>query len=648
MKYLRIYQSLGVDVELKEGSIQATGVCPFCGRPKFSINVRNGTGHCWACPRLNVIQGKEGFNLISFIRLLWKDAYKDGRGLSLVSNEKNIPISELIKWGFRYTKTGKIVLPGYDIAGRIIQIYRWEPIKGKNRTIATETLPSALVYLPKEIRYNPIYLCEGIWDAIVLRSHIKYGTCIAVPGAMIFNEEWKKLFDKKDVYICYDNDIAGKDGSRKVAKILYGVANRVLILNWSDKLPEGYDIRDYISEGFDNDKFHRLFRKATPTIERQPITFDKLIEYWKDAIFWTDNLTRVLAILLATCVNTFIKGDQIWLRLIGSPSSGKTTLCEALGMLKEYVTVVSTMTGFYSGWLGKDQSLVNKLRGKILITKDADTLIQSPNLKQILSEARDIYDGYGRAIYRNSVDREYKEVTITWILAGTSLVATFGDRELGERFLNVTTYRILPEEVEAKLAYKKIEQTIKQITEENGEKPEAINKAMVLTAGYLKDLIESVNTRKPSFKLSDEDQIRIYHLASFVARLRARPSKLQSEFVERELVTRLCSQFTKLLYCLTIVFKTESPNEECWKCLEKVAIDTSDGISLQVVKFLFDNGESSTTDIMREIPACKRTLLDYLACIDVLKKDRKKTIMWNLTDSFRELYEIVKDYSDLL
>jgi len=640
MDYLKIYQSLGVSIEApKGGSIQAVGTCPFCGRHKFSINIRDGRGHCWACPVLLKIQNKEGFNLVSFIRLLWEQAFNDGKGLSIISSEKNIPITELIRWGFRYSKTGKIILPGYDIAGRIIQLYVWQTIKGKNRMIGTESLPAALMYLPKESKVNPLYICEGIWDAIVLRSHLDKGTTLAIPGASIFKDEWLPFFSNREVFICLDNDLAGRQGSQKLLSKLYPVCRNVRVLVWPGKFPEGYDIRDYLSDNtFDHTKFIKLFSKQIPSLIRRTSSFQSVINQWKEAISWSETLSDVLAILLAVCVSTFIKGDQIWLRLIGAPSSGKTTFCEALGLLKEYVTIISTMTGFYSGWLGNDSSLVQKLTNKILITKDADTLLQSPNLRQILSEARDIYDGYGRAVYRNTVDREYSSIRITWILAGTSLIATLGDRELGERFLNVTTYRMLPEVIEAQLAYKKIEQVIDQVNRQDQERPESLQKAMMLTAGYLKDLIEA--SERPEYKLKTEDQIHIYHLAALIARLRARPSKVQNEFIEREIATRLCSQLTKLLYCLMIVFKVKEPDESCWRCLKKVAIDTSDGTSLQLIEFLYNKDEATYSEIVQEVISCKRSLLDYLTSIGVLKREKKKAFVWKLNEDFRELYEM--------
>jgi len=642
-EYLKAYESLGVLLKRQGKTIQATGECPFCGREKFSINIKTGQGHCWACPRLLKLCNKEGFNLLSFIRLLWRDSYSDGRGLSIISKAKNLPIEELIRWGFRFSKTGKIIVPGYDCTGRIIQLFRWEVITGKGRMIATPNLPLGFTYIPSERNKNPIYLCEGLWDAIVSRMNIDKGQVVSIPGANVFKEEWAPFFKGKDVKICYDNDIAGKSGTEKLIEKLSSYANSIYYILWPKGIPDKYDIRDYFT---DNPKgFHKLqkmFVPANPKISLSNQSFEELISFWEKAMSWNDTLTKVLAILLATCINTFVKGEQIWLRLIGAPASGKTTFCEALGLLKEYVTIVSTMTGFYSGWIGEDQSLIGKLKGKILITKDADTLIQSPNLKQILGEARDIYDGYGRAIYRNAVDREYSEVRITWILAGTSLIATFGDRELGERFINVTTYRVLPDNVEAQLAYKKIAQTLKHISQEGTEKPRDLQRAMIATASYLKMLIKKLEMDNDiSFNLSEEEQIRIYHLASFTARLRARPSKLQTEFIEREICTRLCSQFTKLLYCLTRVFQITHPDEKCWNCLLKVAIDTSDGISYQLVSLLYKQREMTTSQITSEIPGCKRILLDYLCSIGILNKKRKKQLFWSLTDDFRELYELV-------
>jgi hypothetical protein len=70
------------------------------------------------------------------------------------------------------------------------------------------------------------------------------------------------------------------------------------------------------------------------------------------------------------------------------------------------------------------------------VCKDGDTLLQSPNLSQILSEARDIYDTVSRTSYRNKASKDYSGIRMTWILAGTRSLRAIDASELGERFLD--------------------------------------------------------------------------------------------------------------------------------------------------------------------------------------------------------------------
>jgi hypothetical protein len=115
-------------------------------------------------------------------------------------------------------------------------------------------------------------------------------------------------------------------------------------------------------------------------------SWKELVEAWQNAMEWTDGLETSLAVMLACSASTTTLGDQLWVKIIGPASCGKTTLCEALSLAAEHVKSVSTFRGFHSGYGdGKeDHSLLGKLSNMTLLTKDGDTLIQSPNLGQIV------------------------------------------------------------------------------------------------------------------------------------------------------------------------------------------------------------------------------------------------------------------------
>ena len=128
-------------------------------------------------------------------------------------------------------------------------------------------------------------------------------------------------------------------------------------------------------------------RKHDP-IEWEPLDCENIyevIEDFKKVLVMSDDMQRALIIMTAVVLSTTIDGDQIWIRLIGPPSSGKSTLAESFAMAREYVFSLSQMTGFHSGFdrPGKkgeenDSSLIPLIMEKTMIIKDADTLLHKP------------------------------------------------------------------------------------------------------------------------------------------------------------------------------------------------------------------------------------------------------------------------------
>jgi len=170
-------------------------------------------------------------------------------------------------------------------------------------------------------------------------------------------------------------------------------------------------------------------------------SWKELVCAWRKAMRWTDGLDRCLGVVLAAIVSTPLPGTQLWVKVVSPASTGKSELAEAAAVSKKYIMAKSTIRGFHSGYQtdkdGKeDNSLISKLSGKTLVTKDGDTLLRSPNLEQILSEARDLFDCVSRTHYRNKQSKDYTGIRMTWILFGTSSLRMIDSSELGERFLD--------------------------------------------------------------------------------------------------------------------------------------------------------------------------------------------------------------------
>jgi len=474
---------------------------------------------------------------------------------------------------------------------------------------------------------------------------------VAFPGANVFSDEWSNIGESRKLVLFYDNDHArkengstimgaGRAGCKKTVEKLWKAdspPNEIHYLQWKEpegfdaSLPNGYDVRDILTKKEHTSVFQRkdtlklLQSKIKPIpqewikgrttaaakagkVEILPLACNEwtiLRESWRKAMKWPDpgeGLDYALTVMLASVISTESAGDQLWVKIIGPAACGKSTLCEALAIAKKYTSSKSTITGFHSGFKTDskgqvDNSIVSGLFNKTLITKDGDTLLQAPNINQILSEARDIYDRVSRAQYRNGVSREYDQINMTWILCGTSSLRTLDSSELGERFLSCIIMDGIDDDFEYQIAMRAAQQAKIDIGTQAGPKTENPAKMMArqLTGGYVEYLRENSIELLSSINLPDEYLDRCVRYAKFVAILRARPSLKQNESVEREFSTRLTTQIVRLATAVAAIYNYKEVNEEVMHIVKKVAIDTSKGSTLGIVKYLFEHGEKGAS-----------------------------------------------------
>lgn len=389
-----------------------------------------------------------------------------------------------------------------------------------------------------------------------------------------------------------------------------------------------------------------------------------LIRAWKKALKWTTGLDHALTVMLASVASTKAMGDQLWVKIIGPAACGKSTLCEALAVNRDYVIAKSTIRGFHSGYRlddgkgnGADVSLVNQAKGKTLVTKDGDTLLQSPNLAQILSEARDLYDSVSRTHYRNAISRDYEGVRMTWILAGTSSLRSIDSSELGERFLDCVIMESIDADLEEEILWRVANRTNRNLALESNGKPETqyepeLAEAMALTGGYVDYLRKNAQVGLGKVKAAESALRQIMCMGLFVAYLRARPSVHQEETAEREFGTRLVSQLTRLAKCLAFVLNRSTIDGGILYRVRRVALDTARGRTLDIVTALYkehpEGLQSKTISVLTNqgITECRK-FLRFLKKIEVVEAYRTEENgiiggeKWKLTERFRRLYEMV-------
>jgi hypothetical protein len=573
-----------------------------------------------------------------------------------------------------------------------------------------------------------IVYCEGPWDGMALEevmmrckrgehgleptnreedSLLKTIAVCAVPAAGTFQDSWTTLADDKDASIFFDSDhpkedgkeggLAGWKGTQRTARILTekGRPRSVFYLHWGPEgydpsLPSGYDVRDALKEGEDlrqrANLLHALMGRVLPIPAEWSAkgvagggagessltpevceSWDALIEDWKQAMVWSEGLDRVFSIMMSSCLSvSAIPDEQLWVRVISPASSGKTTLCEALAVAKDWVYSVSTFRGFHSGYKtdreGKeDHSLLPKIIGKTLVTKDGDAVLTIPNLSQLMGEGRDIYDGVARVDYRHGVRKESDYIPMTWLICGTESLRNMDTSELGERFIDTRIMTGIDEKLERFTALQAADNVFTSMRLKSNCQPESrhrpeVVKAKRRTAGYVDYLRRNAHALLNSVQMGAGEREQVVDCATFIAYLRARPSGRQGEIHAREVCIRLAKQLMRLAVCLACVMGKDHVDDEVMRRVRWTALDTVQGKTLKLVRNIWEGereGGLTYPEVCQRTPGIGmksevRKLMNFLLGIRAIHARRgeeeygvRGEVKYELTPTLKRVYEVV-------
>lgn len=521
------------------------------------------------------------------------------------------------------------------------------------------------------------------------QSYAAGSLIFATPGANVFFPPWAELFDQKSACFYFDNDHPKINPKTKAAvepAAIAGVKRAVAILSTAERGPTevravrwggdgrwhdekrkgGYDVRDALSDA-GNTVQQRVTALAALMALTSPVPSDwvpngsgnspngraelELVpcEKWADVVNalrqyldWSEGLDRALSIMLACVASTESAGDQLWVKVIGPPSSGKTSLVEGLAANRRYVLSKSKIQGFHSGYNiggGENISFIRQLNNKTFVVKDGDTLLSNPNLDTILGEARDLYDRVTSSDYKNGMGADYRNLNITWILCGTETLRELDSSELGERFIDcVMMDRVAPEQ-ERKTALRTAHRAFQDLaiksdgTSYTTENPKAVRFKQVC-GGYVQYLRENAQALVSQVEPDDDAIDRFVALGEFVSYTRARPSRNpNSESVTKELCYRLGSQFTRLAGFLAVVLNRRSLGDpEVLRRTTQTALDTGRGRTLKLMEVVYKAGEEGMT-IPELAVKCNQTehkvreLVTFLCDLKATEKVRKKQVL---------------------
>lgn len=543
-------------------------------------------------------------------------------------------------------------------------------------------------------------------------SLLSNANVIAIPGCESFFDHWTPLFADKNVRFMLDNDhdrkhpVTGKvipaaayNATRKHVGKLAACAKppqKMGFLQWSGEdgkafdpeQPSGYDLRDAFMSSGDTlgDRITALKEisglmapvpsewvieaprgstrrgneKGVGTVACKSYT--ELVAVCKKAMKWTDGLDYGFHVMLACVSTTMQLGDQLWVKFLSPASSGKSTLCELISTNKEYVHAVSVMKGFYSGYRdgaagGQDYSLISKIGGKTLVTKDGDTILQLPNKSEVLAQARDVFDTVSRTEFKNAASNVYEGLRMTWILCGTSALRALDNSELGARFLDCVIMDDIDDELEDEIVWRVAKRAKQQMSykadgEAKSHQSPEMTLAMQMTSGFIDHLRENAEQLFSELDMSDDYLHKCTRLGKFVAFMRARPSTKQDEKSEREFAARLVSQHVRLANALAVVAGVKVVDEAIMERTTRVAMNTARGVTLDMVKALYrmksDGIQLGTlAKIVGRTDDRTRRLLFFLKEIGVVEVYQHKKngappqTKWRLTEKLMILYHEV-------
>lgn len=383
-------------------------------------------------------------------------------------------------------------------------------------------------------------------------------------------------------------------------------------------------------------------------------SYSELVSAWRKAMKWSKGLDDALAVMLASSMSTQFIGEQLWFKVIGPPSCGKTSLMEGLATARKWYLSKDSIRGFHSGWKaedGKDVSIAEMVRGKTLGTKDGDTLLKAPNLKQILAEGRALYDRVSRTNYRNDVNREYLGHRMTWHLAGTSALREIDDSELGARFLDIVVMDKIEDDFEDEVGWRAANQEARNMLHLSDGKPESqhpeeLTLAMSLSGGYLDFLRTNALEIAKTIQISDKVLDRCNKFGKFTAFMRARQSLRNEDEACREFSARLVKQLTRLTISLAATLGKPTADDEVMARTHAVMMHTSRGSTLYMVQVLSRMPQGveirGLAALMHTSDERLRTQLKFLRKIGVVETDVNGK-RWRVTPRLTKLYNEVRN-----
>jgi 5S rRNA maturation endonuclease (ribonuclease M5) len=635
-------------IQIDEADNQIYGNCIFCKDEKhFFINTDS---HKWDCKKC----GKQG----GFLTFLKDVIETSNNTLNLLSKNRSIKVKTLDLFNIKINENNQYLIPIYSRENKIINIKIFD-IERKI-FINTSTCKLEIFNLQHYNNdYEVIYLCEGEWDTIVIQEMINELklkiSCLGLPGANSWKNEWLEFFRNKSVYLLLDNDEAGEKGRDKILNILFPVCKEIKFIIWNKK-PVGYDIRDLYKDSQLNCKSLHLNikirckyfvlngSKESKIIYGKKINYTKIYEVYNNWLHLKNN--DILDILFSVVLANRQQGDPVWLFLVAPPGFTKSELLMSFLNCNKIIAITSLTSASLVSGVGQgsnDNSLIPRLNGNILVCKDLTAILNmNPVTRdEIFGIFRDAYDG---RLDKHFATMERHYISKFGFIAGvTPIIEQYTNTftAMGERFL--TWKEFLPDDTTALLrrAILNVNNEIKMRNELN-----------IVSQEFLLQKFDTLP------ELNNKYIDKLIALAQLVANLRSSVirEKFSKEITNKpiqELGTRLVKQFTKTLIADAQFKNKKITDENDYVLVKKLALHTIPTCNENILKEMYFNNNKSIDveylNNMSHLPNITiQRWLENLTLMKVLTKYKINVLKygWKLSDKIKKLLDFTEIYKN--
>lgn len=314
-------------------------------------------------------------------------------------NDRGLPdhVVDVFKlgWGEFYGKKW-LTIPIRDEEGKYIFFKLRQDPKEGNEKMSYPRGIEAQIYDWEVLQNaeNKLIICEGELDCLLLNSK-GINAITSTHGAMTFKQEWcEKIGKERKIYICYDNDEAGRKGAKRVAKLLEDTGNELFIITLPEEVGEAGDITDYFVKlnGSLGDlfiKYAREYPEKIDTSQFKPLLSQELIEILGITIK-KDEENKLITFLCE--LSAYTEDSQLNISFNSPSSTGKSYIPTEIAQLFPEEDVVEVAycspTSFFHdfGVFEKEKGgYTVDLSQKILIFLDQPHTLLLQHLRPLLS-----------------------------------------------------------------------------------------------------------------------------------------------------------------------------------------------------------------------------------------------------------------------